>query len=619
MKKIELLAPAKNAECGIAAINFGADAVYIGPPKFGARFSAANSIKDIESLIKYAHKYNSCVYATVNTILTDKELINAEQLIHELYNIGIDAVIIQDMGITELKLPPIPIFASTQTNNYSPDKIKFLQDSGFSRIILARELALEQIKDIRSKTNVDLETFVFGALCVSFSGRCYLSQSICGRSANKGECSQPCRLPYIIKDENNQIIGNEAHYLSLKDLNLSEYLLELMNAGISSFKIEGRLKDINYVKNTTAYFRKKLDFIFEHSDTYSRSSAGQNYFDFEPDLEKTFNRGATDYFFNGRQQAIANFKTPKSMGKKVATALYTKGRIIQIKSLEKLSNGDGLCYFDAKNILKGFFINKIADNSIVASAEIDIPKNASLFRNQDIIFENTLKNSKSARKISININFDCTEKKIHLEALDENNNTAAINLECGLSTAENPELQKQQITKALSKTGNTIFEVKEVRILSNTIYFIPKSLLNQLRRELLEKLENTILSSYQRKISDYIPKIVDYPKNDINDIWTLNVANTKAAEFYKQRGISHIEPALEQSLNYKNKALMTTKYCLRYELGICHRLKSQKSNSENISTSKIKAAKSLFLCHGNNKYKLEFNCKTCEMSIRQEE
>jgi len=305
MKKLELLSPAKDLDCSIAAINCGADAVYIGAPKYGARIAVGNSIEDITALVNYAHKFRAKVYVTVNTILYEEELEEVQKLIHQLYEISVDAIIIQDMGILEMDLPPIPLFASTQAHNYSVDKIKFLEQTGIQRIILARELSLKQIKEIRNNTQVDLEFFIHGALCVCFSGQCYFSYVTTGRSANRGECSQPCRMLYSLEDAEGNTILRDKYLLSLKDLNLSAHLRELIDAGITSFKIEGRLKDISYVRNVTAFYRQKLDEIIASDNSLSKSSCGKVYSGFTPDINKTFNRGYTDYFISGRKKEIA--------------------------------------------------------------------------------------------------------------------------------------------------------------------------------------------------------------------------------------------------------------------------------------------------------------------------
>ena len=611
LKKLELLAPAKNSEIGIAAINFGTDAVYIGPPKFGARSSAGNTIKEIELLINYAHKFNAKVYATVNTILNDEELRFAEKQIYELYHIGIDAIIVQDMGLTAVSLPPVPLFASTQTDNYNLEKIKFLENSGFERIILARELSLQQIKEIRKNTSVNLESFVYGALCVSFSGKCYLSMSNCGRSANRGECSQPCRLPYTLKNESDDVVGYEGYYLSLKDLNLSEYIYNLIEAGINSFKIEGRLKDINYVKNTVAFFRKKIDNIITNSDTLSKSSSGHINFDFEPDLDRTFNRGKTDYFINERHRNMININSPKSIGVKVANVIKSHFNNLEIEKICDIHTGDGLCYFDKSGELCGFYINRIENDCIFPSAKVEIPNGGELFRNQDHIFENMLKTSKTERKINIDLSITAYETGFILNVIDEDNNQLNIKKISNLSVAENAESQKNNIITSLSKTGNTIFEVKAVNILSENIYFIPKSLLNEARRQITEELEKFRSDNYQLQKRSKKFEVIDYPYIEQEDTYSLNIMNKKADEFYRIRNVDKPEPAPESNFNYKNIALMTTKYCIKFELGACPNFQKDEENSNN----EVKVAKELFLCSADKKYRLEFDCKKCEMKV----
>ncbi|MDR1683077.1 MAG: U32 family peptidase, partial [Candidatus Symbiothrix sp.] len=395
-RKIELLAPAKNAETGIEAINHGADAVYIGAPKFSARAAAGNSIDDIRRLTEYAHLFHAKVYAAFNTILYDNELAEAEKLIWELYRANVDALIIQDMGILNLNLPPIALHASTQTDNRNLEKVQFLEKAGFAQIVLARELSLNEIRTIASQTKANIEVFVHGALCTSFSGQCYISQAISGRSANRGECAQFCRLPYTLSDDKGKILHSNKHLLSLKDLNQSENLEKLLDAGVSALKIEGRLKDTSYVKNITAYYRQKLDAIFERRPEYQAASSGKTTPFFVPNPEKSFNRGFTDYFLFGRKTEIASVDTPKSIGEPIGSVRDVKGNYFTIASSKAIHNGDGLCFFANRQLI-GFRINKVENERIYPVEMHGINKATNLYRNYDHEFEKIL-SKKSAER-----------------------------------------------------------------------------------------------------------------------------------------------------------------------------------------------------------------------------
>ena len=483
MKYIELLAPAKDLESGIAAIKFGADAVYIGAPKFGARVAARNSLLDIEQLINYAHKFYAKVYVTLNTILYDNELEEAQQLIHDLYKIGADAIIIQDLGILEMYLPPIPLFASTQTNNYTVEKIKFLEDAGIQRIILARELSLRQIEEIRLKTNVDLEFFIHGALCVSLSGQCYFSHSINKGSANRGACAQPCRAYYSLKDNNENILVKNKHLLSLKDLNLTNYIEDLLDAGVTSFKIEGRLKDIGYIKNVTSHYRQKIDTVLAEKNSFRKQSSGKVYFDFEPDPEKTFNRGYSQYFINGRKNNITSFNTPKSIGKEIGKVKSVDQNYFIIDTFEQLSNGDGLCFFDDSGILQGLKINKIEKSKIYFDKNIDLKPGIIIYRNFDQGFNKTLSTSKTERKVLAEIEISELNENIIISAKDSDNNSIQWNHNTNFEVAKNAELALKNIKNQFTKSGESIFKIENINVNLEKLPFIPISELNEMRKK----------------------------------------------------------------------------------------------------------------------------------------
>ena len=458
-RKIELLAPAKNLECGIEAVNHGADAVYIGAPRFGARAAAINSLEDIAALVKYAHLYNVRIYVTVNTILKEEELVETERMINELYRVGVDALIVQDMGITRLNLPPIPLHASTQMDNRTPEKVRFLSDAGFRQIVLARELSLQEIRTIHEACpETQLEVFVHGALCVSYSGQCYVSQACFGRSANRGECAQFCRLPFNLIDADGKTIVRDKHLLSLKDLNQSEVLEDLLDAGATSLKIEGRLKDVSYVKNVTAAYRQKLDAIFARRKEYVRASSGACHFDFKPQLDKSFSRGFTNYFLQGRRQDIASFDTPKSLGEEMGTLKEQRGNYLTVAGVKPFHNGDGVCFLDEQNGLQGFRINRVDGNKLYPAGEVPhIKPRTRLYRNFDQDFERILVRKSSERKLAVNWELSDTSWGFALTATDEDDNRVTLSFPYSKELARTP--QAENLRTQLSKLGNTPFEV----------------------------------------------------------------------------------------------------------------------------------------------------------------
>ncbi|RUT80156.1 peptidase U32 family protein [Ancylomarina longa] len=603
MKKIELLAPAKNLEAGIAAINYGADAIYIGAPKFGARAAAGNTLKDIKELIQYAHQYWAKVYITINTILYDQELNEAEQLIHQLYDIGADALIVQDMGILEMNLPPIELHASTQTHNYDLDRIKFLEQVGFKRIILARELSLEQIKEIRKNTSVELEYFIHGALCVSLSGQCYFSQALGGRSANRGECSQACRMKYDLVDEEGKVIAKDKYLLSLKDLNLSGHLQEIMESGICSLKIEGRLKDSTYLKNVTSYYRQAIDQIIDQNPNFEKSSSGVINPSFQPDLERTFNRGYTDYFFTGRIPEIANFHTPKSIGKEIGRIIDIRKDHFLIETQYELHNGDGLCFFNKNNLLKGILVNGVQGNKIFPNEMNMLQRNAILYRNNDHEFAKELNRDQTRRKIAIDFYLESKDDAITLIATDENGISASVQHLEQVKSAKNKEMAISNLKKQLGKTGDSIYQVNSIDLNYAQAPFLPAKLLNDLRRKCLQLLTTSRIDSHKTPTSRLLIAHPKYPGKNLS--YMGNVVNCKAEEFYHKCGVEKIEKGFELQKDYSGKTIMTTKHCLRHEFGRC---------PKEISTQE-QDNKQLYLVDNKKRYKLEFNCQRCEMKI----
>ena len=602
-RKLELLSPAKNLEFGREAINHGADAVYIGAPEFGARVAAGNSLQDIEALVNYAHLYAAKVYVTLNTSLFDDELKQAVELVHRLYNIGVDAVIVQDPGLLETDIPPIALHASTQMNNYSLDRIRFLDKVGFRRIILARELSLKQIAEVRENTSVELECFVQGSLCVSFSGQCYFSQYINGRSGNRGRCSQPCRSSYNLYNAENKLLVSNKHLLSLKDLNASQYLRRYIEMGVCSFKIEGRLKDLCYVKNVTAFYRKLLDDIQLQTSDVQKSSSGRCVFFLTPDLERTFNRGFTDYFLHERHP-MASLTTQKFVGKCVGKVVRVDRNSLVCKNDLSIVAGDGLCFYNKNDKLEGFLVNRIDGNRVYPNNfPQDINVGTELFRNNDYAFEKILRSDKSAvRKIGVKLVFSDSENGFSLQAIDEDGITSSAIVRCAKEQAINPDTALQSVNTQLSKSGDTVFEVQNVENLCDAPYFIPASVLNQLRRQCLKLLQEERLSYFKPHDMYFVPNNEPYFKKDAD--FRENILNQKALEFYKRHGVERVDLGLEKTLDYSGKPLMTMKYCIRYELGQC--LKNKPCGD---------FQSELFLENNGSFFALKFDCLNCQMQV----
>ena len=605
MRKIELLSPAKTPEHGIEAINHGADAVYIGAPRFSARANAANTIEGIESLVKHAHQYYAKVYVALNTILTDKELAETESIINQLYNIGVDALIVQDMGITQLNLPPIPLHASTQMDNRTVEKVQFLEKTGFEQVVLARELDINKIREIHQQTNVNLEVFVHGALCVCYSGQCYLSQKLCGRSANRGVCAQMCRLPYSLVDATGKTLVKDKFLLSLKDFNLSAYLKELIDAGASSLKIEGRLKDVEYVKNVTAYYRQQLDAILNGSDLYEQSSSGSCTYTFIPNVEKSFHRGSTDYFLHGRTHEITSFDTPKSLGEKIGKVQKVNGKFIFVDTDKTLANGDGFAFLDRNGQFRGFKANTVEGNRICPAEPIQIAPNTLIYRNFDQAFDKVLKKKSADRKITANICMQETSDGFTFQITDEDNISSTISLKMEKTLAQNAEKQTENIIQTLKKTGNTIFSINNVEIQTSQAYFIPSAQLADIRRNLIVQLEEE-REKRREKANTHFPQ-TSHPYIVRQLDYRGNVHNHKAEEFYKQHGVTSIAPSFEAKEPQKAE-LMRCKHCIRYAIGAC-----PKENKE--ATQKLKEPLSLITNTGV-KLSLIFDCKNCEMVIQ---
>lgn len=601
--KIELLSPAKNLEVGIAAINHGADAVYIGPSQFGARVAAGNSIEDIAKLVDYSHKYYARVYVTLNTLLKDSELEQARLLVNDLYNIGVDALIVQDMALLQMDLPPIALHASTQCDTRTVEKVKFLEQCGFEQVVLARETPLATMRQMSEQTNVALEAFVHGALCVSYSGQCYLSEAARGRSANRGACAQMCRLPYDLLDEDGNTLLHKKHLLSLKDFDASHHLLEMIDAGISSFKIEGRLKDINYVKNITSYYRRKFDAILEGSPRRA-SSSGKTTFFFEPNPKKTFYRGATDYFLEGRKRDIWSFDTPKSLGEPIGKVKdIWRNAISMHNSQFTINNGDGLCFLNKNGEFEGFRVNKVESGRLMPLNMPKIDKGTLVYRNLDVAFERILAGKTADRKIAIDIKVQTLNNKFKITITDSDNISTSFETEVSGELANNPDKMLDTWCTQLSKLGGTIFETSQIDLSAlDKPYFVPVSQIAEWRRQLVELHEINRSKAYKRSLIEIKPTTHKYVATELD--YRANIYNSQAKAFYEQHGSIVKQPAFEQQ-HQSNAELMRTKHCIRYALGWC-RKENPKAQT-----------KQLYIQNGNDRFRLEFDCRNCEMIIKQ--
>jgi 23S rRNA 5-hydroxycytidine C2501 synthase len=605
IRTIELLAPAKNVEAAREAILHGADAVYIGAPKFGARSAAGNSLEDLAGLVGFAHEFGVRIYVTVNTLIYDEELPEVEKLIWDLWNIGVDALIVQDMGVTRLNLPPIPLHASTQTDNRTPEKVKFLQDAGFRQVVLARELSLDQIREISSKTTVPLECFVHGALCVSYSGQCFISQAISGRSANRGECAQFCRLPYDLIDADGKTLIRQKHLLSIKDLNRSEVLEELIDAGIHSFKIEGRLKDVSYVKNVTALYRGKLDEVLKRRPDLKRSSDGVSHLSFKPDPNKSFNRGFTDYFLKGRPVNLGNPDTPKSMGEPVGRVKEVRGNQFTVAGLTSFTNGDGLSFVGSSGQFEGFRVNRVEENRLFPARMPDIKPNTLLYRTHDQAFESLMEKPSAERKIPVDIKCWETAFGFALSMDDTYGNRASLIFEQDKVPASKP--QELQVKNQLTKLGNTLFEAASCELEWSGDWFVPVSAWAEQRRLLCEKMVAVRKIAFRREECRLSETTHLYPEKQLT--YLGNVLNKKAAEFYRLHGVEAIDPAFEseEHLRKPGEVLMFNKHCIKYELGACPRVHS----------SAKPLNEPLYLVYNTKRIQLHFDCKVCEMHLTE--
>lgn len=600
---LELLAPAGTLEAGMAAIICGADAVYIGAERFGAREGAGNSVSDIAKLCRFAHTYWARVYATVNTILRDDELPEAQRLIERLYEAGVDGLIIQDVGLLELDLPPLPLIASTQMHNSTPEKVAFLEAVGFSRVILARELTLAEIRRIRAATRVELECFVHGALCVSYSGRCLMSYAIGGRSGNRGRCAQPCRRRYCLEDRHGRHIAGPAHFLSLKDLNLSDHLEKLVTAGVHAFKIEGRLKDAAYTANITALYRRKLDQL--HGSTGLRkSSSGSVTLLFSPDPAKTFNRGYSSFFLNGRTAQLASLKTSGWTGEFLGTVVSAGPQSFELATPHDLHNGDGISFFDERGEPCGTVVNRVEGSEVFPAAMTGIAPGTDVYRNHDHLFLQQIVRWPAERRIEMSFELQETLGGFLLRCCDADGNTAAAAIACEKKPAEKPEAAIATIKRQIAKLGNTPFVCRTVSIACEPVFFLPVSALNRLRRDAVAELLRVRAENRPVKQGGVLRNDVPFPDRALT--YADNVLNHKAAAFYRRHCIESIELAAESGLRMNGRKVMTARYCIKYELGLCRTPGGKRESGRDPY---------YLVDEAGRRFRLRFDCSACRMDV----
>ncbi len=626
---LELLAPARDADIGIEAVLHGADAVYIGGPSFGARAAADNSVQDITRLARFAHRFNSRIFVTLNTILRDDELEPARKLAWQLYDAGVDALIIQDMGLLELDLPPIQLHASTQTDIRTPEKARFMQDCGLSQIVLARELTLPQIAAIdaalgsrNSPGRSVLEFFIHGALCVAYSGLCYISHAHTGRSANRGDCSQACRLPYEVKDAQGRIVAHDKHVLSMKDNNQSDNLRALIDAGIRSFKIEGRYKDMAYVKNITAHYRMLLDEILDERPELARSSSGHSTFSFTPDPNQNFNREFTDYFVQGRKDDIGAFDTPKNPGQSVGWVSKVNPDHLELttdKPGTQLNNGDGLCYYDLQKTLVGLQINRAESTGQPAIWKLwpkdpmasfkDLRPDVPVNRNRDMQWTRTLDKKSAERLIDLYIALRDDGHSLTLELMDADGLSGSATLDGPFQVANDPTQSETKLRDGLQRLGDTIFKPVSVTLSLSQQWFIPASQLNALRRSAVEALMAARETAWQRlpRATPVSPPVT-YPEDSLS--YLANVFNEQARDFYAKHGVKIIDAAYESHEEAGEVSLMITKHCVRFSLNLC-----PKQTKGVTGVQGTVRAEPLQLINGKEKLTLRFDCKPCEMHV----
>ncbi|MDC7701388.1 peptidase U32 family protein [Vogesella indigofera] len=621
--QVELLSPAKNIDIGREAILHGADAVYIGGPSFGARHNACNSVAEIAELVQFAHRYHARIFTTLNTILHDAELDAARTLIWQLYDAGVDALIVQDMGILQLDLPPIQLHASTQCDIRDAAKARFLSDAGFSQVVLARELTIPQIRAIADNVgdSATIEYFIHGALCVAFSGQCYISHADNGRSANRGDCSQACRLPYTLTDEKGGVVAFDKHLLSMKDNNQSRNLEALLDAGVRSLKIEGRYKDVSYVKNITAHYRLLLDEIIERRPELAPASSGSSEIYFAPDPDKTFHRGATDYFATGRKIDIGAFDSPKFVGVELGSVHWVGDNWLEIATADSMANGDGINYMKKREVV-GMQLNTVQQIGHVPGGELlwrCVPNDPAVLaglkpgtrisRNRDHAWELSLLKKSAERRIGVWLNLDQTADGLALTVTDEDGCSATAHAPLALEPAKDAVRAEASLRDAVAKLGNTLFVANDVALNLAQPWFVPSSVINALRRDAVEKLEAARLAAWPRQPRKApVEPPVPYPEKNLS--YLANVYNAKAWDFYKVHGVEVIEPAYEAHQEEGEVSLMITKHCLRFSYNLCPKqAKGVKGVMGQVR------ADPMVLKSGDETYTLKFECRPCEMHV----
>ncbi len=619
---LELLAPARDADIGIEAINHGADAVYIGGPAFGARDKAPNSIEDLARLVAHAHRFHARVYVTLNTILRDDELETARRQAWDLYNAGVDALIVQDMGLLEIDLPPIQLHASTQCDTRTPEKARFLQDAGFSKIILARELDLDQIRAVHAQVErATLEFFIHGALCVAYSGQCFISHAHTGRSANRGSCSQECRLPYTVTDNQGRVIAHEKHVLSIKDNDQSANLAALVEAGVRSFKIEGRYKDMGYVKNVTARYRRSFDALLEGRNDLHASSSGRTRFAFTPDPQRNFNRGASDYFVNGRTDDLGAFDTPKHAGLPLGHVVRVGKTDIDIElddASASINNGDGLTWYTLHNDLLGLQVNtaqplggrqwRIVPNEAVAQLK-DLRRGTAVNRNRDMAWDRMLARKSAERRIGVTMRLSEDGDGFALDVRDSDGIHARATIRLDKQPARDAANVEPALREHLGKLGSTLFALDRLSIDLAQPWFLPASALNALRRDAIAALESARAAALQRAPrAAPIEPPAPYPGDALT--YLANVYNRQAHDFYVKHGVQIVDAAYESHQELGDVSLMITKHCVRWSLSLCP--KQAKGVTGVQGTIR---AEPLTMTSGGDTLTLRFDCKPCEMHV----
>ena len=599
MRKIELLAPAKDYDSAVDAIDCGADAVYIGAGKFGARYAATNSVADIARVAEYAHRYGAKVYATLNTLLFDNELEEAREQALELIKAGVDALIVQDMAYCRMNLP-IELHASTQTNCVTPEKVKFFEETGFARAILERSLSKHQIAEIRKATNVELEAFVHGAICVSQSGRCFFSRSTSERSGNRGECSQPCRLEYDLCNDKGDVIIKSKHLLSVRDLDLSARLGEMIDAGISSFKIEGRLKDRTYVRNIVSLYRRLLDIEIAKRSDVERSSVGRSTIEFEPNASRTFTRGAGEYFFDGKCRDVASFDTPKAMGERIGKVTRADRRGVILNRKHDLATGDGVCFI-SNGALIGTNVVGIEGERVLLNRYDGIEVGVELFRNYNRLFSQAVERSRIKRTISTDLLLQFSKNNITLTATDKSGISAVVTIAQPSEEARDRAKGEEALRRQLMRSGDTIFEVRNIEV--SEVRFAPMSVIGALRREVFEMLEKERLAHHEKSAPFTENRAAKYPSTQLTP--QDNVTNRLAREFYADHGVEEIAEGLDCRATTAGEQVVISDYCIRREIGEC-------------LLQKPRLRGDLYLVRGTKRYRLCFDCKACQMKIIDE-